>query len=316
MLRSLLSRLTAGKKLTFLYVPDNASVRQFMVPKIFFYGLGGAVLAMLCLCGFFGARYLSAARDGRHLLSLSGENMQLKDRLTDLQNQVLALKGEMQTAQEVQQRLRVIANLGEVETEVLQAGVGGPAPLVSMTEGLSGETRQSVENATRDLAQLLRQARMQKDSYQEILASLEQKRHIWDHTPSVRPLANATITSHFGRRMDPFTGAAAMHRGVDFSARTGASIRATADGVITMAGRFGTYGLVVEVDHGNGVVTRYAHCSATVAQIGQRVKRGALIARVGSTGKSSGTHCHYEVLRNGFQVDPMDYVLPTDVVVD
>jgi len=316
MLRSLLSRLTAGKKLTFLYVPDNASVRQFMVPKIFFYCLGGAMLAMLLLCGFFSARYLTAAREGRHLLSLRCENLQLKDRLGELENQVVSLRGEMHTSLEVQQRLRVIANLGELDSEVMQAGVGGPSPLLSATAALTGEARQSVENATRDLSQLLRQARMQKDSYDEILTALEQRRHVWDHTPSVRPLANAAITSHYGRRMDPFTGAAAMHRGVDFSARTGAPIRATADGVVTMAGRFGTYGLVVEVDHGNGVVTRYAHCSATVAQPGERVKRGGVIARVGSTGKSSGTHCHYEVLRNGFQVDPMDYVLPTDVVVD
>ena len=316
MLRSLLSRLTAGKKLTFLYVPDNASVRQFMVPRIFFFGLAGGMLAMLVLCGFFGARYLSAARDGRHLLSLRGENLQLQDRLAGLENQVGTLQGEMRSNLEIQQRLRVIANLGDLDAEVLQAGIGGPAPLVSLTAGLAGEARQSVENASRDLSQLLRQARLQKESYTAILAALEQKRHVWDHTPSVRPLAFATITSHYGRRMDPFTGAAAMHRGVDFSARTGASIRTTADGVITMAGRFGTYGLVVEVDHGNGVVTRYAHCSATLAQPGQRVKRGAIVARVGSTGKSSGTHCHYEVLRNGFQVDPMDYVLPTDVVVD
>ena len=107
-----------------------------------------------------------------------------------------------------------------------------------------------------------------------------------------------------------------MHRGVDFASRPGTPIRVTANGVITLAGRFGTYGVVVEVDHGNGVVTRYAHCSATLVQAGQRVKRGEFIARVGSTGKSSGCHCHYEVLRNGFQVDPMDYLLPTDVVVD
>lgn len=316
MLRSLLSRLTAGKKLTFLYVPDNASVRQFMVPRVFFYALGGAMLAMLLLCGFFGARYLSAARDGRHLLSLRGENLTLKDQLAELQGQVGTLRTEMRTNQEIQQRLRVIASLSELDSEVLQAGIGGPAPLLSVSENLSGEVRQSVEGAARDLSQLLRQARMQRESYDEILAALEQKRHVWDHTPSVRPLANGTITSHYGRRMDPFTGMAAMHRGLDFSARTGAPIRATANGVVTMAGRFGTYGLVVEVDHGNGVVTRYAHCSATVAQPGQRVKRGTIIARVGSTGKSSGTHCHYEVLRNGFQVDPMDYVLPTDVVVD
>ena len=316
MLRSLLSRPFGGKKLTFLYVPDNASVRQFMVPKVFFYVIAGGVLATLGLAGFTGARYLRAAAEGRRLLTLRAENLQLRERLNDIQSQVAMVQGEMKANLEVQQRLRVVASLEEFDSEVLQAGVGGPAPGLSSIEGLSSDLRVDVESASRDLAKLLRQSRMQKESYGEILAALEQKRRVWDYTPSVRPLQNATMTSHFGRRMDPFTGNAAMHRGVDFASRPGTPIRVTANGVITLAGRFGTYGIVVEVDHGNGVVTRYAHCSATLVQAGQRVRRGEFIARVGSTGKSSGCHCHYEVLRNGFQVDPMDYLLPTDVVVD
>lgn len=316
MLRSLLSRIAGGKRLTFLYVPDNASVRQFMVPKVLFYAIGGIAVALLALVGFFGARYLSAAADGREALSVRGENMQLRERLDELQAQIGTLQTEMRSSLEVQQRLRVVASLDELNPQVLEAGVGGPAPALTSIEAVGSDSRAEVENAGRDLAQLLRQARMQKESYQEILTALEQKRHAWDHTPSVRPLQAGTITSHYGRRMDPFTGAAAMHRGVDFAARPGAPIRATANGVVTMANRFGSYGLVVELDHGNGLVTRYAHCSATLVQPGKRVKRGDIIARVGSTGKSSGTHVHYEVLRNGFQIDPMDYVLPTDVVVD
>jgi murein DD-endopeptidase MepM/ murein hydrolase activator NlpD len=316
MLRALLSRVWGGKRLTFLYVPDNASVRQFMVPKVLFYLCGGSVVALLALLGFFGARYLNAAAEGRQALSLRGENLQMHERLEELSAQITTLQSEMKASLEVQQRLRVIASLEELDPQVLQAGVGGPAPALASIEALAPNSRSNVEAAGRDLAQLLRQARMQKESYQEILTALEQKRHSWDHTPSVRPLTAATITSHYGRRMDPFTGAAAMHRGVDFSSRPGAPIRATANGVVTMASRFGSYGIVVELDHGNGLVTRYAHCSATLVQPGKRVKRGDIIARVGSTGKSSGTHVHYEVLRNGFQVDPMDYVLPTDVVVD
>jgi murein DD-endopeptidase MepM/ murein hydrolase activator NlpD len=132
----------------------------------------------------------------------------------------------------------------------------------------------------------------------------------------VRPLAACTITSQYGRRMDPFTGQAAMHRGVDFAARPGAPIRSTAAGVVTMASWFGTYGLVVEIDHGSGLVTRYAHCSSALVRPGKRVQRGDIVARVGSSGKSSGSHVHYEILKNGMHVDPMTFVLPTDVVVD
>ena len=82
------------------------------------------------------------------------------------------------------------------------------------------------------------------------------------------------------------------------------------------ASRQGGYGLMVEVDHGNGLVTRYAHCNSAMVRTGEHVERGQTIARVGSSGRASGSHVHYEILRHGLQVDPMDFVLPTDVVID
>jgi len=316
MWRTLRTHLFGGKKLTFLYVPDNASVRQFMVPRIVFYGLGGAAVLALGLLAFFGSRYLSAAAEGRQLLAMRGENLQLRDHLDDLQSQIDGLQGEMRSSLELQQKLRMVASLQELDPEVLQAGAGGPAPLATFGEGLTPETRADLHEAGRDLSQLLRQAKLQKESYNEILTALESKRDMWDRTPSVRPLSYCTVTSHYGRRMDPFTGQTAMHRGVDFAARPGTPIRATADGVVIETSRAGGYGLLVEIDHGNGLVTRYAHCSSALVQRGQRIERGQVIARVGSSGRASGSHVHYEVLKNGMQIDPMDYVLPTDVVVD
>lgn len=316
MLRPLQRRFFGGKKLTFLYVPDNASVRQFMVPKSLFYALAGGVVVGFGLLAFFGSQYLGAAAEGRKFLVLRGENLQLNERLATLQEQVATLHGEMAKNREIEQRLRVVANLQDLDPEVLAAGIGGPAPPLSSAEALAPETRQRVEGVGRDLGTLLRQARMQRESYDAILAALQEKRQVWDHTPSVRPLVQGSITSRYGRRMDPFTGQAAMHRGVDFVARPGSPIRATAAGTVVAAGWYGTFGLVVEIDHGSGLVTRYAHCKAALVRSGQRVQRGEVIARVGSSGKSSGTHVHYEVLKNGMQMDPMDYVLPTDVVVD
>jgi murein DD-endopeptidase MepM/ murein hydrolase activator NlpD len=316
MWQTLRAHFFGGKKLTFLYVPDNASVRQFMVPRFVFHALGGAALLGLGLIAFFGSRYLSAAAEGRQLLAMRGENVQLRDHLGELQEQIAGLQTEMRASVELQQKLRMVASLQELDPEVLQAGTGGPAPLVASTDALSSETRLDLHEAGRDLSQLLRQAKMQKESYNEILTALEAKREVWDRTPSVRPVIYCTVTSHYGRRMDPFTGQTAMHRGVDFAARPGTPIRATADGVITETTRAGGYGLMIEVDHGNGLVTRYAHCSAALVTPGMRVQRGQVIARVGSSGRSSGSHCHYEVLMNGMQIDPMGYVLPTDVVVD
>jgi len=316
MRRALRTRLFGGKKLTFLYVPDNASVRQFMVPKVLFYALAGAAFMGLGLIAFFGSRYLSAAAEGRQLLATQGENMQLRQTLRDMQDLIQNYKDEMQASIGVHQKLRMVANLEQLDPEVLEAGVGGPAPWLTGNESMSHEIRGNVESAARDLGQLLRQAKMQRDSYEEILRVVEERQANLSRTPSVRPVGHCTVTSRFGRRVDPFTGQPASHRGVDFAAYPGSPVRSTAEGVVRGASRYGGYGLMVEVDHGNGLVTRYAHCSAITVKKGQAVKRGQMIARVGSSGRASGSHVHYEVLRNGMQVDPMGFVLPTDVVVD
>lgn len=131
-----------------------------------------------------------------------------------------------------------------------------------------------------------------------------------DYTPTIYPLAQkAYISSYFGYRRDPVTGrVGTFHEGLDFAARKGTPIRATADGTVTMARAFGSYGLLVEIKHGTyGYRTRYAHNSKILVKEGQQVKKGDIIALVGSTGKSTGPHLHYEVLFNGKPVNPRNY---------
>jgi murein DD-endopeptidase MepM/ murein hydrolase activator NlpD len=129
--------------------------------------------------------------------------------------------------------------------------------------------------------------------------------------PSGMPVTQGYIASGFGDRSDPFDGHQAIHMGVDFAAPEGTPVHAVADGVVTYAGERSGYGNVVEIDHGNGYVTRYAHNSAFVAQVGMRVHAGQTIAKVGSTGRSTGPHCHFEVWLNGRAVNPMAYVKST-----
>jgi murein DD-endopeptidase MepM/ murein hydrolase activator NlpD len=110
-------------------------------------------------------------------------------------------------------------------------------------------------------------------------------------------------------RPDPFTGRSTMHRGLDMSAWTGTPVYATADGRVRKAGRGGYLGLIVEIDHGNGIVTRYGHNSRLLVKAGQRVRRGDVIAEVGSTGRSTSPHCHYEVHVDGRHLNPLRYIL-------
>lgn len=126
--------------------------------------------------------------------------------------------------------------------------------------------------------------------------------------PSAQPVANLVFTSNFGVRSDPFRGVAAMHAGVDIPGPIGTPIYATADGIIGRAERSGGYGNLVEVNHGKGIETRYGHLSKILVQPNTRVRRGQLIGLMGSTGRSTGSHLHYEVRVDGRAVNPVPYL--------
>lgn len=144
---------------------------------------------------------------------------------------------------------------------------------------------------------------------QDAAATLDGLRRALPSVPLRKPLAGALEpTSGFGYRTDPFFGRPALHTGLDLRDDYGASVRATAAGVVSFAGASGGYGQMVEVDHGAGLVTRYAHLSAIQAAVGQEVDAGATLGRVGTTGRSTGPHLHYEVRIDGEPVDPTRFL--------
>jgi murein DD-endopeptidase MepM/ murein hydrolase activator NlpD len=126
--------------------------------------------------------------------------------------------------------------------------------------------------------------------------------------PSGRPVREGYISSYFGERMDPFNGEDAFHKGVDFASGAGSDVLAVASGIVTWAGPREGYGNLVELNHGNGYVTRYAHAARTLVTVGDEVERGQAVAVVGSSGRSTGPHVHFEVLKDGRQIDPMAFV--------
>ncbi|HEY3732233.1 MAG TPA: M23 family metallopeptidase [Steroidobacteraceae bacterium] len=126
--------------------------------------------------------------------------------------------------------------------------------------------------------------------------------------PSGRPVREGYISSYFGERMDPFNGEDAFHKGVDFASDAGSDVVAVASGIVTWAGPREGYGNLVEVNHGNGYITRYAHAARVLVTVGDEVERGQAVAVVGSSGRSTGPHVHFEVLKDGRQIDPMAFV--------
>lgn len=133
--------------------------------------------------------------------------------------------------------------------------------------------------------------------------------------PSVQPVQHLSFTSNFGIRSDPFRGSAAMHAGVDIPGPTGTPIYATADGIISHADRQGGYGNMVEINHGKGITTRYGHLSKIIVTENGRVRRGQIIGLMGSTGRSTGPHLHYEVRIDNHAVNPVPFLTTADYLL-
>jgi len=186
----------------------------------------------------------------------------------------------------------VLADLGLDKGKMQLAsagGMGGPFIPVRMAHDANGFDKQ---------VQRIKLARAQVDQLTRTLSAL----------PVRKPLPDLDVSSGFGVRSDPFTRSPAMHTGIDFHGQMGEPVRVTANGTVSAAGYSGGYGKVVDVDHGNGFVTRYGHLSEIDVKVGQSVRLGQVVGRVGSTGRSTGTHLHYETRVSGQAVDPEKFL--------
>jgi len=228
----------------------------------------------------------------------SEENMNaLAVRLGEVKSHVIRLDA-------LGQRLIEKAKLekGEFDFENSPAQ-GGP----EATGGVRGESM-SVPDFMATLSDLSK--KMDNSSLQlGVLESMIMNRDLHDEVyPAGRPIKRGWISSYFGYRTDPFNGRRARHDGIDLAGKKGSEVIAVASGVITWAGKRYGYGNLVEINHGNGYVTRYGHNELIEVKVGDAVKKGDTIARMGSTGRSTGPHVHFEVHKNGKVVDPMRYV--------
>ncbi len=295
---------------TFLYVPsDNSGLRTVRVHKLLGFAVLGAVAALMTSSTVAVLRYTLQSGDTYQVARLSKENGVLRGQLASVSADVTELESQVRQNFDFQKKARLLANRDDLNEDITEVGVGGPDfAYVHALSNLDESTRAQVTGIRRDIDKLIRQAKLQSESYTEIVKVLGENQDILNHTPSIKPLARGFVSSRFGLRMDPITGRSSRHWGVDYSARLGTPIFATADGIVTFAGKWAAFGNTVEVSHGD-FVTRYAHASTLLVQKGQRIKRGDVIARVGSSGRSTATHLHYEVIHSGQKRNPLAYVL-------
>ncbi|OIR06635.1 murein DD-endopeptidase MepM [mine drainage metagenome] len=181
----------------------------------------------------------------------------------------------------------------------LKPGQGGPLVL---------DAPLSEPDLQKRIAELMAQIDSKADYLSDLEAKLLQKSVLKDTLPNISPIAVSYNSSSFGWRLDPFNGHKAFHEGLDFPAAIGTPIYAAAGGVVTTAEQTPDYGKLVKIDHGYGLETRYAHTSLIVVKVGDRVEKGQKIAEVGSTGRSTGPHLHYEIRLDGNALDPRKYL--------
>jgi murein DD-endopeptidase MepM/ murein hydrolase activator NlpD len=238
------------------------------------------------------------------LSQVSSAPMQVKEqkitaltiKLAELQSQVLRLNA-------LGDRLADVANIPAEEFNFKQLPAsGGPA---SNTFLVNDKT---LEQLFIEIEHFESKINYEEKQLQ-MLESLTFGHHIQNNGYlSGRPIAKGWLSSYYGVRKDPFNGKATMHKGIDFAGKEDTAIIATAAGVITWASKRYGYGNLIEINHGDGLMTRYGHNKNLLVNVGDVVNKGQKIARMGSTGRSTGPHVHYEILRNNKQIDPIKFV--------
>jgi septal ring factor EnvC (AmiA/AmiB activator) len=228
---------------------------------------------------------------------------QTEHQLSALTLKMGEIKGQVNRLDAFAARLAEQAEIPHEEFNYETAiGAGGP------TTTSANDVITSVDNIFSEMEEMLVKLDGQERKM-AVLESILMNTHIENEIfVSGRPISSGWLSSYYGVRKDPFTGMPAMHKGLDFAGEEGAGVVATGSGVVTWAdSRFG-YGNLIEIDHGDGVITRYGHNKEILVTVGDIVTKGQEIAFMGSTGRSTGPHVHYEVLKNGKQIDPLPYV--------
>jgi murein DD-endopeptidase MepM/ murein hydrolase activator NlpD len=270
----------------------------------------GSILVVLLLAtaGFL------FVNGGQHLraTTLVRENALLSEELQAFQERVDGLEETIADLGEEDAKIRLLAGLGATDAEILEVGVGGPGlatPENHPLWGLDSVASKAAFAVDYDLNALERRARLLAESLSEASDSLQAHRDLLEATPSILPAAGV-LSSNFSRsRFHPIHHRNLPHEGVDISALKGTPILAAAKGTVTFSGWRSGLGNTVEIDHGYGYVTRYGHADKLLVRRGQRVRRGDVIARVGSTGISTSPHLHYEVRVGGRAVNPLNYII-------
>jgi murein DD-endopeptidase MepM/ murein hydrolase activator NlpD len=303
---------------TVMLVPhDNERVRSWQLSARTLRSAATGGVAAILLFTFVGIFLFARGGTDLRAAHLRSENRLLAAEVEHMRAQVAVLNESLDSLATHGREYRVIAGLPVLSSDIQRVGVGGPgtrrvAPLMYLNSRMG----RRVEETSNDIGTLNRRARLLQSSLNEAFGTLRANRERLASIPTVAP-ASGPLTSLFSpARHHPVLHITRPHKGIDIAAAVGEPILAPARGRVVFAGnRSNGYGNMVEIDHGFGYITRFAHASRLLVHTGQIVRRGDVIALVGATGLVTGPHLHYEVEVNGQQVDPLNFII-TDAIPD
>ncbi len=300
----------AAKKITIVFLPEGSNkVRQFKIPRSLLLFFSLLFISSALLLTWMIRDYLDIKTEIPRLARLQKENKHQRGQLVALAQKIDKISRKMIELKQLDHKLKVMVNLETGEDNANFLGIGGSDPTVLNPD-------YSVEKAHRKLVRLMHKSAdnldseisIQTNEKAELYRFLESQKSMLTCTPSIWP-TKGWVSSRFGYRISPFTNKKEFHKGLDICARMKTPVIAPADGIVTSMGRDYGYGMILSVNHSYGLKTKYAHLAKVLVKKGQNVKRGQKIALVGNTGRTTGTHLHYEVYLNGVPVNPTNYIL-------
>ena len=303
------------RKKTSFFILNNlgSPAKQISIPTSL---LRILICACLIISGIVMYDYLKVKKIS---LNTRDNSIRISSQLSEIENQrkqiqqfaeeINSLKLELVELNNFENKIRIIANIEKKNEQDSLFGVGGSIPEdIAAQIPLSKKHNSLMREMHEQINQLDLATANQNNGFESLFKYIKEQQNILASTPAIRP-ATGWTTSRFGYRISPFTGRREFHKGFDIANRKGAPIISTANGTVTFAGKKGAFGNVVVIDHGHGMVTRYAHTENMLVKRNDKVKRGDTIALIGNTGRSTGNHVHYEVHLNGIPINPEKYIL-------
>lgn len=263
----------------------------------------GLLVLLTAISTFTLAIILGIYNNSNDLQSLRKENKLLKEKIITISDNYIKLQNDLNNISELGDQLRIAVNLNPLSQDEKQLGIGGN----DMIAQLYSELGSDVVSAINVTEKVIKRFEYEKHQFSEIIDKLKINKELYESIPAIIPTKGNYSIESFGMRFHPILHVNKMHNGIDIINDVGTPVNASGKGKVVFVGDRGGYGLAIEIDHGFGYKTVYAHLSSALVSEGQIVKRGQMIAKSGNSGLSSGPHLHYEVLHNGQNLNPSDF---------